>query len=471
MRLVRISFTLAVSAALSACSSKKAAPEAPAAVELVSALPASISNGAPLEPAPAVRLVGASGSPTRRRGVAFSVAVRAGDATLRGTVSATTDDEGVARFPGLSLVGRAGLHALEFSSQGLASAERSLQLTPGMAVAAGAASGNDQTAPELTEVAVAPAVEVRDSGGNLVPGAAVTFVIIAGGGSVSGAVTATGADGVARAQHWILGNAGLQRLEARVEGVSTPVAFDASASPAPVAVMVTTSPSSAQVRVALTPAPAVALVNASGAGTPAAGMPVTVSLVGGGSLEGTTTQLTDAAGRVEFPDLMLTGRATGARQLTFSSPGLTAATLELIVLPGSAAGVAAASSVDQSAGANQGVEDPPTVLVMDLDGNAVPGVPVTFEVTSGGGRVLGGTQVSGPDGVARAAGSILGTSGGQEVGGRLRDVTESVGATFRATLRDPGEIRRPHAPAVAGGRRAVRAPRPRARPRGAGRPR
>jgi hypothetical protein len=439
MRLVRISFTLAVCAALWACSSKKSAPEAPAAVKLVSALPTSISNGASLEPAPAVRLVGASGSPTARRGVFVSVEVSDGNATLRGILDATTDDEGVARFPGLSLVGRAGPHALEFSSPGLASTDASLQLTPGVAAAAQALAGVDQTAPELTEVVVAPAVEVRDGGGNLVPGAAVTFVITAGGGSASGAVTATGADGVARAQRWILGSAGPQRLEARVESVSTPVAFGANASPAPVAVKVTPSPSSAQVRAVLTPAPAVALVNASGAGTPAAGLPVTVSLVGGGSLEGTTTQLTDAAGRVEFPDLMLTGRATGPRQLTFSSPGLTAATLALTVLPGPAAGVAAASSAEQSAGANQGVEDPPAILVMDLDGNAVPGVPVRFDVTSGGGWLLGGAQVSGSDGVARAAGWILGTADVQEVAGRLRDVTEIASATFRATLRAPGE--------------------------------
>jgi hypothetical protein len=80
-----------------------------------------------------------------------------------------------------------------------------------------------------------------------------------------------------------------------VEGVSTPVAFDANATPAPVAVKVNTQPASAQVRVVLTSAPAVELVNASGH-HPAAWLPVTVSLVGGGALEGTTTQLTDAAG-------------------------------------------------------------------------------------------------------------------------------------------------------------------------------
>ncbi|WP_242352106.1 MULTISPECIES: leishmanolysin [unclassified Anaeromyxobacter] len=439
MKLVRISSTLAVCAALWACSSKKAAPEAPAAVKLVSALPASVSNGAPLEPAPAVRLVAATGSAVRRRGVTVSIAIVGGEATLRGTASATTDVEGVARFPGLSLVGRAGPLALEFSSPGLGVAESGLQLTPGVAVAAQAVSGTHQTALELTEVAVAPSIEVRDSGGNRVPGAAVTFAVIAGAGSVSGAATATGDDGVARVQRWVLGNAGPQRLEARVDGVSAAVAFEATASPAPVAVTVTTSLSAAQVRVVLSPAPVVALVNASGTSTPAAGLPITVSLVGGGSLEGTTTQLTDAAGRVEFPDLMLTGRATGARQLAFSSPNLTAATLAVTVAPGPAASVAAASTVDQSAGASQGVEAPPAVLVMDLDGNTVPGAPVQFGVVSGGGRVLGGAQVSDADGVARAAGWVLGASGAQEVAGKLRDVTGSDSAAFRATFRDPGE--------------------------------
>jgi hypothetical protein len=440
MKLFRNALTLVFCVAMSACSTKRAAPEVAAAVKLVQALPASISNGAPLEPAPAVRLVGASGSPTRRPGVPVSVAVARGEAMLRGTLSVVTDADGVARFPGLSLVGRAGPHALEFSSPGLGpSGEIPLQLTPGVAVLAEAASDAAQTAPELTEVLFAPTVRARDSGGNPVTGAAVTFVVVIGAGSVSGGITASDGEGLARAQHWVLGNAGPQRLDARVDGVSTPVAFAATASPAPVAVTVTASPSSAQVRASLTPAPAVTLVNASGAGSPAAGLPVTVSLVGGGSLEGITTQLTDAAGRAEFPDLAFTGRAAGPRQLTFAAPGLIPATLQVMVLPGPPAAVAAASSVDQSAGAYQGVEDAPAVLVTDFDGNALAGVPVRWEVTSGGGRLLAGAQVSGSDGVARVAGWILGASGSQGVQAKLRDVSETVGASFRATLRDPGE--------------------------------
>jgi hypothetical protein len=129
MKLVRISLALALYAASSACSSKKSAPEAPAAVKLVSALPASISNGAPLEPAPAVHLVDASGSPTRRRSVPVSVAVSGGDATLRGTLSAT-------RTMGCRQVSRALARGARRASRpgvllpGLAPADSALQLTP-----------------------------------------------------------------------------------------------------------------------------------------------------------------------------------------------------------------------------------------------------------------------------------------------------------------------------------------------------
>ena len=59
---------------------------------------------------------------------------------------------------------------------------------PGGTVAATveAVEGNGQTVPPGTEVAVLPAVRVLDDEGRPVEGFAVTFVVVGGGGSLTG---------------------------------------------------------------------------------------------------------------------------------------------------------------------------------------------------------------------------------------------------------------------------------------------
>jgi adhesin/invasin len=54
----------------------------------------------------------------------------------------------------------------------------------------------------------------------------------------------------------------------------------------------------------------------------------------------------------------------------------------------------------------------PAVMVRDAGGTAVAGVPVTFEVTSGGGSLTGGNTTTGADGIATVGSWILGGSTG-----------------------------------------------------------
>jgi hypothetical protein len=86
-------------------------------------------------------------------------------------------------------------------------------------------AGDNQTAAIGTAVTIPPAVIVKDQYGNPFAGAAVTFTVDAGAGSISGASAVTGADGVARVGGWTLGIAtGAQRLKATSGGLSTTVA-------------------------------------------------------------------------------------------------------------------------------------------------------------------------------------------------------------------------------------------------------
>jgi hypothetical protein len=75
----------------------------------------------------------------------------------------------------------------------------------------------------------APRVLVVDRFGNPVPGIPVAWQVIAGGGSVSGAITSTNGEGLATVE-WILGNRiGVHKLTASVEQSSSgsPAVFEA----------------------------------------------------------------------------------------------------------------------------------------------------------------------------------------------------------------------------------------------------
>ena len=92
-----------------------------------------------------------------------------------------------------------------------------------------AVEGNGQMVPAGTEVEVRPAVRVLDDEGGPVEGFAVTFVVVGGGGSLTGDTETTGVDGVARVGGWTLGAApGTNTLEARAGSLEgSPVTFTA----------------------------------------------------------------------------------------------------------------------------------------------------------------------------------------------------------------------------------------------------
>jgi alpha-tubulin suppressor-like RCC1 family protein len=82
--------------------------------------------------------------------------------------------------------------------------------------------------------AVQPAVHIADQYGNSVSGAAVTFAVVSGGGSINGSNQAsvpTNASGVATATGWVLGpSVGTNALSASVSGIAgSPISFLATA--------------------------------------------------------------------------------------------------------------------------------------------------------------------------------------------------------------------------------------------------
>ncbi len=72
-----------------------------------------------------------------------------------------------------------------------------------------------------------------------------------------------------------------------------------------------------------------------------------------------------------------------------------------------------ATTIGGEAGEPVDTQDLPTVRVLDQADNPVPGVTVSFEVTSGGGSVSGATQVTDSDGLAQVGGWVLGSDATQ----------------------------------------------------------
>lgn len=207
---------LAVVASLAACK-ETTSPPAPSAISAVSSTALTGVVGGAVT-APSVIVTSAGGTPVAGVTVSFSVS---GGGAL-GKSSAVTDGAGVASAASWTLGTTAGTQTVDASASGLPSVRFIATASAGAAATMSAVAGDAQTANIGDAVAVAPAVQLKDAYGNAVAGATVTFSVVAGGGSVSGATATSGADGIARAGGWVLGiAAGAHSVRASVGTLTT----------------------------------------------------------------------------------------------------------------------------------------------------------------------------------------------------------------------------------------------------------
>jgi hypothetical protein len=145
-------------------------------------------------------------------------------------VAWTTSDVAVARIDPAGVVS-----ASSPGSVSVVATVEGVSGSTGLAVTAGPAAqivkdaGDGQVATPASPVAVAPRVRIADAYGFPVPGAAVSFAVASGGGTVATAEAVTTADGFASCGAWSLGAAiGSQTLTASIED-APPVTFTATA--------------------------------------------------------------------------------------------------------------------------------------------------------------------------------------------------------------------------------------------------
>jgi hypothetical protein len=276
------------------------------------------------------------------------------------------------------------------------------------------AGGNEQTGTAGGALSDPLAVMVTDNAGNPVQGVSVQWAV-QGGGSVSAATVTTGSDGRASVTRILGPTEGEQTTTATAAGLQgSPVTFVSTALAAggPALAMVMQPSTTAESGVPLGTQPAVRLRDGDGNDVSQSGVAVTASLVGAGTLGGTTTLETNAGGVVTFSDLSITG-AAGTYAIEFTADGyapVTSGSVALAATPG----IVITTNPPVSALTGE-VFDPvvqPVVKVSDAGGAPSAGVVVTASIASGGGTLQGTlTATTDAGGVARFGDLGIGGTG------------------------------------------------------------
>lgn len=268
-------------------------------------------------------------------------------------------------------------------------------------------AGSAQTGGVGATLPIKVVVRTSDTEGPI-GGVAVVVAAEAGSGSATPRNVTTNESGTAEVSWTLGGKLGAQTLTVSSTGIPS-ITVQATANPGPPEIVSATS-TIFQVTVVSKPVTSIPAVEVTdGFSNPIGGVPVTFELTVLGSVISGTDRVTDGSGHAVLgswtigPDAI----AYGVRARIASGA---AAIFEAHGIP---ATIAAVAGVGQSANAGTAVAVAPAVRAAREDGSPLPGVAVNFVVAAGTGQVQGGSTTTGADGIARAAGWILGVTPGQ----------------------------------------------------------
>ena len=330
--------------------------------------------------------------------ITLAIGVNPGSGTLSGTTTVNAVN-GVATFSGLSLnrVG-AGYTLIATSPSLLAATSSAFNVTAGAPASIAVHSPVPGTTVAGSAVVPDPAVRVTDASGNPVGGVEVTFAAV-NGGSISGPIQTTNAQGVATVGNWVIGTvAGTNyQLTATAPGLSgSPITFatTATAGSAGKVGIVLQPSSTATSGTPLAVQPQVRLLDASDNPVLQSGVAITATIASGpgGAITGQPTAITNESGIATFSSLAITG-PSGAYTLAFAGQNLSGVESNVITL-GAGAATRLALVTPPSATAQNGVEfaTQPVIQLQDNAGNPVgtAGVQVNAVLQPGPGATLGG---------------------------------------------------------------------------------
>ncbi len=389
--------------------------------------------------APSVRVTDQFNNPVA--GVSVDFAVTGGGGSVVGG-NATTNASGIAAVTSWTLGTGAGANTLSATSAGLAGSPVGFTATgtPGAASQLVIEAGDNQAAISGQSVSLPPSVRAADQFSNGVAGVNVTFAVTGGGGSITGANQVTNAGGVAQVGSWTLGpSAGPNSLSATSAGLTgSPVTITATGNPGNATTIALSSGNGQSATVATALAnPYVVLVTDIN-GNPVQGVTVGWTATSGGGSMNPASSLTDVNGLASSNRTL--GGTAGTQNATATVAGLTGSPVVFSATgtPGTATQILVNGGNNQSATVNTAVVTDPSALARDAFANPVPGVAVTFTITSGGGVVncgAGNTTAcsvnTNASGVATVTSWTLGTAAGTNTMSATR--AGATGTSFTAT--------------------------------------
>ncbi len=365
-----------------------------------------------------------------------------------GANTAVTDSTGTATSAVFTANGSVGTYSVK-ASTGSLSTSFVLSNTAGAVASLTITGGSGQSATVNSAFANPLKVVAKDSQGNLVPGATVTFTAPTSGASGTwpggGNIVTAIADGTGTATSPVFtanSKAGSYTVTASVGSVST--GFSLTNNPGPASTISATAGSnqSAAIGTAFTTQLQATVADASG--NPVNGVSVTFSAPttgASGTFSGgssTAKVATNASGVATAP--VFTANTTqGGYSVTAAVNSSISTSFSLTNRPGNPQNVLVYSGSGQTANAGTAFANPLQATVTDAGGNALRGISVTFTAPSGtsaGGTFAGGsntaTVTTDSNGHATAPQfTANGTSGTYIVVARVQGVTST--ANFQLT--------------------------------------
>lgn len=410
-------------------------------------------NSAPFTTQPAVQIRDAAGNPVALAGVSITASIASGAGTLGGTLTATTDAGGAARFTDLRITGAIGPRTLRFATAGLTGSTSSvITVAAGPAARLALTRQPSGTASSGVAFPQQPIVQVQDVSGNPVAASVTVTAVIASGddnamlGGTT-AVSSTGAGIATFANLEITGPSGPYTLSFSSPGLtSTTSGAILIGAGAGIKLSLTTQPAaSAQSGAVFAPQPVVQLLDASDNAVMTAGVLVTVVIESGGpALGGPTTVATNAGGAAQFAGLRITGLA-GIRTLRFSASGFTDVVSNNVnITAGPAAALAITTGPSSTARNGDPIAQHAVLQLVDAGGNSVTaaGVMITASIGSGPG-VLSGTlsRQTGPQGTVTFDDLVItGTVGAYTLHFAAPSLTGATSGTITLTAGNPAKL-------------------------------
>src|SRR5438477_721836 len=358
---------------------------------------------------PAVLLKDAGGNPVAGARVTFSVS--GGGGSLTGGTQ-LTNAAGVATLGSWTLGTIAGPNTLTASAPGVTPVVFTATGLAGAAASIVKVAGDLQSAIVNTIVPIVPQVRIVDQFGNPVSGTTVSAVT-SGGGSVVNATPVSDSAGIASVGGWRLGTlVGANGVKVGGTGLAgSPITFSATGLVDVPSQMVAFAGDgqSALIGSALSINPAARVSDQYG--NAVGGIPVTFSVnLGGGTVGTPAVVTTDTAGIARSPTWTL-GLLAGLNTLGATATGLPAVTFSAQGIASTASSIALNGGDLQTGSVGISLATPYAVVVKDLAGLPVAGVPVSWAVPANSGTIAPAQSATNIHGVAtalRAVGTVAG---------------------------------------------------------------